>query len=60
MNGFVYNKSSSTDLPKLLEEIFEMKYDLEVISAKAKKISEELNWEIIAKKYYTSFQSLIK
>ena len=60
VNGFVYNKSSSTDLPKLLEEIFEMKYDLEVISAKAKKISEELNWEIIAKKYYTSFQSLIK
>jgi glycosyltransferase involved in cell wall biosynthesis len=59
-NGFIYDGLSSTDLPKLMEEIFEGKYDLETISAHAKKIYETLSWNLIAKRYYESFESLMK
>ena len=60
VNGFVYNNSFTTDLPKLLDGIFKGDYDLEAISVNAKKIAEELNWEKIAKRYYKSFSELIK
>jgi glycosyltransferase involved in cell wall biosynthesis len=60
VNGFIFNHSSSTDLPDLLNEIFGGKYDLKLISANAKKIYEVVNWNRISERYYESFERLIK
>lgn len=59
-NGFIYDSLSLTDLSRLIEEIFEGKYDLDIISTNAKKIFETLNWNKVTRQYYQSFKGIMK
>jgi glycosyltransferase involved in cell wall biosynthesis len=58
-NGFIYDRSSSNDLAELLDDIYDYKYDLNMISGNAKKIYEQLNWLNIAKQYMTAYKSVL-
>jgi len=58
-NGFIYTSSSSNELSDLINKIFEGKFDLERISANAKKIYQQLDWEIISQKYYKAYRSIV-
>jgi glycosyltransferase involved in cell wall biosynthesis len=59
VNGFIYDSSSSNELVKLLNVIYEDKYDLNLISANAKKIYDVLNWENITEQYIATYQSIL-
>jgi glycosyltransferase involved in cell wall biosynthesis len=58
-NGFVYDSSSSNDLSELMNEIYNGKYDLNLISENAKKIILTLNWQNIAAEYVSAYNKLL-
>lgn len=59
VNGFVYNSSSSNELSELMNEIYQGKYDLNLISANAKETSKALSWEKITEKYFSAYKSIL-
>lgn len=59
INGFIYDSESPDDLANLLNRIFDRKYDLQEVSANAKRIYEDLNWDKIANKYMQAYQSVL-
>lgn len=59
INGFVYNSSSSNELSELMNEIYQGKYDLNLISANAKETSKALGWEKITEKYLSAYKSIL-
>lgn len=59
INGFIYDCGSMEGLLNLFRDISNGKYDLNEISDRAKKISESLNWNKIALKYYQVFKGLL-
>lgn len=58
-NGFIYNSSSSIDLATLMNEIYQSKYDLNQISANARKTSGKLTWEKITEEYISVYKSIL-
>jgi len=60
VNGFIYDKSAPFDfgLVKILSDISNGKYDLNLISCNAKKIYGELNWINISSQYIKAYTTL--
>ncbi len=59
VNGFIYKSSSQTELVELLTKIHNGAYDLNMISENACKINQQLNWENIAGKYISAYESVL-
>ena len=59
MNGFVYDSSVPNNLNEIFNDIQTGKYDLNTISANAKKIYEQLNWGKISKQYLSIYKSVL-
>jgi glycosyltransferase involved in cell wall biosynthesis len=61
VNGFIYGQSPQLNfgLIKILSDISEGKFDLNLISCNAKKIFEELNWTIITAKYIEAYKAAL-
>ncbi len=58
-NGFVYNSKNPEEIGQILNDIFDGKYDLDLISQNAKKINGQLNWQNIAAKYISVYDKIL-
>ena len=58
INGFIY-KDDDENLSSLLREIFDGKFNLDVISTNASKIYKQLNWGKISKQYLSIYKSVL-
>lgn len=59
INGFVFDSGSPDDLSNLFSEIVDGKYDLQFVSANARKIYSELSWDKIAEQYIKAYGALL-
>ena len=58
-NGFIYDSRSPSNLSNLLNEIYNDKYNLNLISAGARRIYDILNWERITEQYIAIYNSVV-
>ena len=58
-NGFVYNSKNPVEICDILNDILIEKFDLEQISANAKNIFKQLNWENVARQYDITYRSIV-
>lgn len=58
VNGFVYDSSVPNNLMEIFNDIQKGKYNLNMISANAKKIYEQLNWGKISEQYLSVYNSI--
>ena len=58
-NGFIFNQNNPLELAVILNKIYQKKYDLEKISKNASETAKQLTWEVIAKKYYEHYCTIL-
>lgn len=57
-NGFLYSKDEEFGLVKVLNDIYDGKYNLEKISLESSKIKDKLRWELVLDKYLDLYNLL--
>ena len=58
-NGFVYSSEKPEEIGIILNDIIIGKYNLNLLSSNAKKISCQLNWQKIADEYFSVYKKLL-
>lgn len=59
VNGFIYESSDSKSLVELVNDIYNKRYDLDMISRSTKKIYDELYWGKVSEEYLSVYKSII-
>ncbi|GAB6282543.1 MAG: glycosyltransferase family 4 protein [Ignavibacterium sp.] len=58
-NGFVYDKNNPIELKLIIENIYNHKYNLNIISHNAVELAKQFKWEKIAKLYLEYYKEII-